>query len=151
MKQVLTILRLAFAFTLLAASAIAADDRGRWPAEKANVWLAQRGWLRGGNYLPSSAINQLEMWQAETWDEATIDRELGYAEALGLNSMRVFLHDLPWQQDAEGFAKRIDRFLALAEKHKISVLFTIFDSCWHPLPKVGTQPAPLPHVHNSGW
>ena len=132
-------------------SSRAADDPGRWPVDKANAWLEQHGWLRGGNFLPSTAINQLEMWQTETWDEATIDRELGYAEALGFNSMRVFLHDLLWQQDAEGFAKRIDRFLALAEKHKIGVLVTVFDSCWHPLPKLGPQPAPIPHTHNSGW
>ena len=138
-------------FVSALATSYAVDGPGRWSVDKANAWLADRGWLRGANFTPSTAINQLEMWQAETFDEAAIDRELGYAEKLGLNSMRVFLHDLPWQQDREGFTKRIERFLALAEKHKISVLFTIFDSCWHPLPKAGTQPTPLPHVHNSGW
>jgi hypothetical protein len=129
----------------------AADGPGRWPVERAQTWQAGHGWLRGSNFMPSTAINQLEMWQAETFDEATIDRELGYAESLGFNSMRVFLHDLPWQQDAEGYARRIDRFLAIADKHHIGVLFAIFDSCWYPLPKLGPQPAPLPFTHNSGW
>ena len=91
------------------------------------------------------------MWQADTFDEATIDRELGFAESLGFNSVRVFLHDLAWKQDREGFLQRLDRFLALAEKHKIGVLFAIFDSCWNPVPKPGRQPVPIPFTHNSGW
>ena len=123
----------------------------RWPAEKARAWQAGRGWLVGCNFIPSTAINELEMWQAETFDEATIDRELGYAESLGFNSVRVFLHDLLWKQDAPGFLARIDRFLALAEKHRIGAQLVLFDSCWHPLPKLGPQPAPIPHTHNSGW
>ena len=138
---------------LLAATNIAhaADGPGRWPVEKAAAWQETHGWLRGSNFLPSSAINQLEMWQAQTFDEATLDRELGYAENLGFNSMRVFLHDLTWQQDAAGFASRIDRFLTLADKHHVKILFAIFDSCWYPLPYLGAQPAPLPYTHNSGW
>ncbi|HZJ15924.1 MAG TPA: family 43 glycosylhydrolase, partial [Chthoniobacteraceae bacterium] len=153
MKETLSLLRSIVALTIILSCAPthAADGPGRWPAEKANSWLEQHGWLRGCNFLPSTAINQLEMWQADTWDEAPIDRELGYAQALGFNSVRVFLHDLLWQQDAEGFAKRIDRFLTLAERHKIGVLIVIFDSCWHPLPKLGPQPAPIPYTHNSGW
>jgi hypothetical protein len=129
----------------------AADGPGRWTEPKAAEWLKQQGWLRGSNYLPSSAINQLEMWQAATFDEATIDRELGYAENLGFNSMRVFLHDLPWQQDSAGFIARIDRFLTIAERHRIKVLFVLFDSCWYPLPYLGSQMTPRPYTHNPGW
>jgi hypothetical protein len=128
-----------------------ADAPGRWPVEKANAWLDHHGWLVGCNFTPSTAINQLEMWQAATFDEATIDRELGMAEGLGFNSVRVYLHDLAWKEDPEVFLKRVDQFLALAARHKIGVLLTIFDSCWHPLPKAGPQPAPMPHTHNSGW
>lgn len=144
------------AVAALAAGAVAparaADPAaGRWSKEQAQAWLDRQGWLVGCNFIPSTAINQLEMWQAETFDPATIDRELGYAESLGFNSVRVFLHDLPWKQDAEGFCRRIDEFLALAEKHRIGVMFVLFDSCWHPLPKLGPQPEPLPFTHNSGW
>ena len=46
----------------------------RWTAERANNWYAQQPWLVGANFVPSTAINQLEMWQAETFDPATIDR-----------------------------------------------------------------------------
>ena len=91
------------------------------------------------------------MWQADTFDPKRIDMELGWAEAIGLNTMRVFLHDLPWQQDAAGFKKRIDTFLQIAAKHHIKPLFVLFDSCWDPDPRLGKQHAPRPGVHNSGW
>src|SRR5258708_38389446 len=91
------------------------------------------------------------MAQADTFDEAQIDKELGWAESLGMNTMRVFLHDLLWQQDAVGFRQRIGRFLAIAAKHHIRPMFVLFDSCWDPFPKLGKQHAPKPGVHNSGW
>ena len=37
-----------------------------WPAEKANSWREKSGWLVGCNFTPSTAINELEMWQAAT-------------------------------------------------------------------------------------
>ena len=123
----------------------------RWSIEKANAWYAGQAWPVGCNYLPSTAINQLEMWQAETFDLTTIERELGWAEGLGFNTIRVFLHDLAWKQDRAGFLRRVDRFLQVAEQHKIKVMFVLFDSCWDPAPKLGPQHPPTPGVHNSGW
>ena len=123
----------------------------RWSETKAAAWYAKQPWLVGSNYIPATAINELEMWQADTFDPATIDKELGWAEGLGMNTMRVFLHDLAWQQDAAGYRQRIDRFLALADKHHIKPLLVLFDSCWNPFPQLGPQPAPTPGVHNSGW
>jgi hypothetical protein len=123
----------------------------RWPEKQAADWYAKQPWLVGSNYIPANAINELEMWQADTFDPKRIDLELGWAEAIGLNTMRVFLHDLPWQQDAAGFQKRIDTFLQIAAKHHIKPLFVLFDSCWDPQPQLGKQHAPKPGVHNSGW
>ena len=111
----------------------------RWSEQKANDWYAQQPWLVGSNYIPKSAINELEMWQEATFDPAQIDKELGWAEAMGMNTMRVFLHDLLWQQDAPGFRKRIDQFLTIAARHHIRPLFVLFDSCWDPLPQLGPQ------------
>ena len=123
----------------------------RWTAQAADDWYAQQPWLVGSNYVPSTAINELEMWQADSFDPKRIDLELGWAESIGLNTMRVFLHDLLWQQDPAGFKKRIDIFLAIAEKHQIRPLFVLFDSCCDPNPKLGKQHAPTPGVHNSAW
>jgi len=123
----------------------------RWPEQKANAWYSQQPWLVGSNYVPKSAINQLEMWQEATFDPDQIDKEFGWAEAIGMNTMRVFLHDLLWQQDASGFQKRIDRFLTIAARHHIRPMFVLFDSCWDPSPQLGPQHPPIPGVHNSGW
>jgi hypothetical protein len=129
----------------------AAEQPGRWSAQQANEWYAKRPWLVGANFGPSTAINQLEMWQADSFDLETIDRELGWAEDLGFNSMRVYLHHLLWEQDAKGFLTRMEQFLDVCEKHKIGVMFVLFDSVWDPNPKLGKQRDPRPHLHNSGW
>ena len=128
-----------------------AGAQARWSEERANAWYQHHGWLVGCNFSPSTAINQLEMWQADTFDPVTIDRELGWAGGIGFTSVRVFLQNLLWEQDSKGFLKRMDQFLAIAHKHHIGVVFVLFDSCWDPDPKLGTQRAPKPFVHNSGW
>lgn len=122
-----------------------------WSVEKAKAWYSEHKWISGANYIPANAINQLEMWQAETFDAAVIDKELGWAESIGFNTMRVFLHSVAWKQDPEGFKSRINQFLAIAEKHHIQPLFVFFDDCWNKEPKPGTQPAPKTGIHNSGW
>ncbi len=128
-----------------------AQNTKRWSTEKANAWYAKLPWMVGANYTPANAINQLEFWQAETFDPATIDKELGWAEGLGMTTLRVYLHDLAWKQDAKGFKKRIDIFLGIAAKHHIRPLLVFFDDCWNANGAIGTQPAPKPGVHNSGW
>jgi len=123
----------------------------RWSIERANEWYARQPWLVGCNFIPGNAINQLEMWQAETFDPATIDRELSWAADLGFNTVRTFLHDLAWQADASGFKQRIRQFLDIASRHRIRPMLVIFDDCWNSDPKIGPQPAPKPGAHNSGW
>lgn len=125
--------------------------RDVWTAEQANNWYKDKGWLRGSNFLPSTAINQLEMWQAETFDTATISKELGWAESIGMNVMRVYLHHLAWEVDSAGFKDRMDTYLTIADKHGISTIFVFFDDCWNPTYQAGKQPDPKPGVHNSGW
>jgi len=123
----------------------------RWTEDQANAWYAAQPWQVGANFLPSDAINELEMWQAESFDPVTIDRELGWAEGIGMNTMRVFLHNLVWEQDPRGFDHRVDVFLSIAARHHIRPVFVLFDSCWDPDPKLGPQHPPIPGVHNSGW
>ena len=136
---------------LFAASGATKGQSARWTEKQAADWYSKQPWLVGSNYIPADAINELEMWQADSFDPKRIDLELGWAEAIGLNTMRVFLHDLLWQQDPAGFQKRIDAFLQIASKHHIKPLFVLFDSCWDPEPRLGKQRAPRPGVHNSGW
>ena len=122
-----------------------------WPEKQAIVWCKSQGWLTGADFIPSSAINQLEMWQADSFDAATIDRELGYAEGIDMNTVRVFLHHKAWQEDQRGFIRRVDVFLGICQKHHIKPMLVFFDDCWSPTYTEGTQPAPKPGIHNSGW
>jgi hypothetical protein len=123
----------------------------RWTEEKAWEWFDKQPWLVGTNFISSSAINQLEFWQEETFDPELIDKELGLSASIGMNTHRVFLHDLLWQQDSIGFMSRIDKFLEISHKNGIKILFVFFDDVWYPLPRLGKQPEPIPNVHNSGW
>lgn len=146
-------MRMLTALLLVGAStfATAAEARDQWSKPAANAWYSRQPWLVGSNYAPANAINQFEMWQAETFDPATIDKELGWAQSLGMNTMRVYLHNMLWENDAEGLKRRMDQFLTIAARHKIRPMFVLFDSCWDPNPVAGPQRPPIPGVHNSGW
>lgn len=123
----------------------------KWTEKQANDWYKDQPFLVGANFNPANAINELEMWQADSFDPQRIDLELGWAAKIGMNTMRVYLHDLLWKQDPQGFTKRVDEFLKIADKHKIKPMFVLFDSCWDPYPELGRQRAPRPGIHNSGW
>jgi Glycosyl hydrolase family 10 len=155
-------LKRAFGWTLLLVAQLAVvsvtlsaqtmeEGRGRWTAQRANDWYAKQPWLVGANFIPSDAINELEMFQAQTFNPALIDKELGMAESIGMNTMRVFLQDQLWQQDSKGFVERLDVFLGIAAKHHIRPLLVLFDSCWETNPHLGPQHPPIPGIHNSGW
>lgn len=136
-------------FSILSFSVL--NGSNRWTVEQANEWYATQPFLMGCNYIPSTAINQLEMWQESTWDPITIDRELGWASKIGFNTVRVFLHNLLFEDDKDQFLQRIDDFLAIATKHGIKTMFVFWDDCHWAEPKLGKQPEPIKGVHNSGW
>ena len=125
----------------------------RWTVARAEEWSAATGWACGFNYVPSTAVNTTEFWQADTFDEATIAREMGWAARVGFNSCRVFVQYLVWESDAVGLVGRMGRFLDLAWACGISTIFTLFDDCAFSgkQPYLGPQDAPTPGVHNSGW
>ena len=136
---------------LLNQAAACQDHIERWTESRANEWYARQPWLVGANYIPSDAINEMEMFQAATFNPALNDRELGLAESAGMNVVRVFLQDQLWLSDEKGMHKRLDQFLGIAARHHIRVLLVLFDSCWEPNPHLGPQHPPIPGVHNSGW
>ena len=123
----------------------------RWSEERAWEWHKENGWMVGTNFNPSTSINQLEFWQEDTYDPETIERELDWSAELGMNMHRVYLHNLLWDQDSIGFLKRIENYLEISESKGIKTLLVLLDDVWHPIPKLGKQPEPIPFVHNSGW
>ena len=127
------------------------EARSQWTIDQANQWRDKIDWFAGCNFVPSTAVNVLEMWQAETFDLLTVDRELGYAQSIGFTVIRVFLHPLVWHHDPAGFKGRMEKFLEVADSHKIKTMFVLFDDCWKPEGYLGPQPDPIPGVHNSQW
>ncbi|MDP9413774.1 MAG: 1,4-beta-xylanase [Pseudomonadota bacterium] len=123
----------------------------RWTAAQAHAWYDKQPWIVGANYTNASAINQLDMFQAESWNPKEIDRELSWAKQFGMNTMRVYLHDLLHQQDPQGFKRRLNEFLTISARHGIRPMLVLFDSVWNPDPVLGPQHRPIPGVHNSGW
>ncbi|WP_369062327.1 cellulase family glycosylhydrolase [Caulobacter sp. 73W] len=144
------LLLLAGASLMLCAASVA-DARDMWTKEQAATWYARQPWMVGANYNNRSAINQFEMWQADTFNPGEIDQELGWASAMGMNIMRVYLHNMLWEEDAPGLKRRMETFLQIADKHDIRIMFVLFDSCWDPDPRSGPQRPPIPGIHNSGW
>ncbi len=150
----LTTLLAAMAGLLLSTAAPAADAPQRWPAEKASRWYAAQPWPVGFNYIPATAINTTEMWQKDTFDPKTIDAELALAQGIGLNSARVFVQYLVWENDPQGLQQRMGQFLAIAKKRGIRTLFVLFDDCAFSTmtePFLGRQPAVIPGEYANGW
>ena len=125
---------------------------GRWPEERANAWYASLDWPVGFNYVTGTAINQFEMWQQESFDPQTMEHEMSLAEGLGFNTVRIFLHDMVWEADPDGFKQRIDQFLGICDHHGIKVIITFFTNGGRfENPKLGKQPESISGVHNSQW
>jgi endo-1,4-beta-mannosidase len=118
-----------------------------------NQWLSSttEQWVVGANFVPSTAVNELQMFQLETYDVETIKRELSYAQSLGFNSMRVFLHNLLWEDNSQEFLETLESFLQISSSYEIKIIFVLLDSCWNASPSLGPQPDPIPYVHNSQW
>ena len=142
--------RFVFAISLFV-NAAAVAQTPQWTAAAANDWYARQPWIVGNNYIQSNTVNQIEMWQQETFDADRIDLELRWAEDLGINTLRVFLNDQVWEKDPGGYQRRMDRLLKLADKHRMRVIFVLFDSSGDPYPELGRQRQPKPGVRNSLW
>jgi hypothetical protein len=137
-------------------STVANESVQRWPADKASAWSAQRDWFAGFNYVPSTACNTTEFWGEETFDPATITRELGWARDLGFRSCRVFIQYIVWKDNPEAFKERFTQFLDIAAGKGISVMPVLFDDCAFGRPQefdpyLGKQRDPIPGMGMSSW
>ncbi|MBR7184803.1 MAG: 1,4-beta-xylanase [Clostridia bacterium] len=125
-----------------------------WSIAQAKAWYEKTAWQVGMNYLPSTAVNATEMWQSESFDEATIRRELAWAADCGYNSVRVFLPFIVWEKEGDGFLATFETFLAIAAEHGLSTLPILFDDCAFDGgqdPYLGKQLDPVPGLHNGRW
>jgi hypothetical protein len=124
----------------------------RWSIGQITAWYDRQPWICGFNYLPRTAVNWTEMWQRESFDPATIEQELGWAERVGFDALRTNLQFLVWLDDPDGLRARLDRFLGSAARRGLRTLLCLFDDCAFSgrEPYLGRQDEPVPGVHNSG-
>jgi hypothetical protein len=142
--------RLGLVISLFSA-ALGSAQTPQWSPSAAKDWYARQPWIIGANYIQSNTVNQIEMWQAETFDGDRIDMELGWAESLGINTLRVTLQEMLWEHDSGALRSRMNKLLGIADKHKMKVIFVLFDSSGDPYPELGHQRQPKPGVRNSLW
>lgn len=128
-----------------------ADNAQQWSQQRVNQWYDQLPWLAGCDYIPATAINQIEMWSDSTWDAPQIEKELTWAQELGFNTLRVYLSSVVWHADSTGMKRRMGQFLDICHHHGIRPMFVFLDDCWNAEAHYGPQPAPKPGIHNSGW
>jgi hypothetical protein len=124
----------------------------RWSSERVGAWYDAQPWMLGFNYVPRTAVNWTELWQADTFDLTTIERELDWAQHIGFNALRTNLQYLVWQHDAAGMIARLDRFLGAAARRGLRTMLCLFDDCAFSgrEPYLGRQDPPVPNLHNSG-
>ncbi len=121
-----------------------------WTDEQAKQWIAKQKYRAGVNYIPSYAVNQIELWQKETFDIKTIDREFALMRATGFNAVRVFLSDLVFESNPDGFMERFEEFLKTADKYGIGTMVVFFTNGGTDDAKLGKQVVPS-QSHNPGW
>ncbi|MDS0300054.1 glycoside hydrolase [Halogeometricum sp. S1BR25-6] len=81
--------------------------------------------VRGAMYLPARALTFYQMWAG--YDEAVVERDLGYAASVNLNAVRTWTSYEFWKRNPKAHERRIDHFLRAASERGISVLFSLFE------------------------
>lgn len=122
-----------------------------WSEQQSWDWFnAQIPYIAGAEFTVSSAGNQLEMWQNDTFDAGLIDKELALTQQMGFNVQRIFLHEIPYFVDPQGFINRLNITLGVLDKYGSKAMFVLF--AYGPIgdPKAGKQPRPIPALCNSG-
>lgn len=104
--------------------------------------------IRGANYVPSWASTSIGAWK--NYDPEQTDRELGYAERLRLNSVRVFLQYVAYEDDPAGFVRKLEDFVGRCDRRGIRPLFVLFDSCFGDEPSMAKIDSPT-WVNNPGF
>ena len=124
--------------------------RERWTESQAWAWFNAQKPIVGTEFTTSNAANQLEMWQAETFDVELIDKELSLGQKLGMTTFRIFLHDMAYSQDPSGFKNRMNTVLSILDKYGLNAIFVFFAFGSIAVPQIGQQPKPIPAISNSG-
>ena len=79
--------------------------------------------VRGFNYASSSVRGHTETWTK--YNAVEVERDLGYAQRLNFNQVRVFITYEAWTADKEAFRKNLVHFVRAAHQRGMGVMPTI--------------------------
>ena len=80
--------------------------------------------IKGFNYTASYAHNDIDFWS--NYRAEIVEREMGYAQRLGLNSARIFLPYCVYRKNPQQFLENVTDFVRTAWKHGISSTPIVF-------------------------
>ncbi len=83
--------------------------------------------IRGANFIPSYASNTYEIWR--NYDHEVFDRQLRLVQAVGYNSVRLWLNSRVYEELGEAMVDRVEDALRLCAKHKLKAVIVMFDAC----------------------
>lgn len=95
-------------------------------ANTAKLTPADLSTIRGANYRGAGAANTTDYWLH--YGAAETERDLGYADRLQLNQLRVFVNHASWQADPAGFRKNLVGLLRACNRHHIGLMITVGDT-----------------------
>ena len=107
--------------------------------------------LVGTNYTPAYAVNQVQFWHDFRPD--VVEKELAAAQAhFGISSLRVYLHNINFDEEKDLFLSNLEKFLKICEKHGIKPGFVFFDDCHRHSGIFLDKPTnPVKGWHNGRW
>ncbi|MCP4377215.1 MAG: cellulase family glycosylhydrolase [bacterium] len=138
-----------------------AEARDRWTTQEAWDWYDAQPWMVGANWLPSYAVNPIEVWQADTlvpaantFDLDHIKGEFDIAQNTGMNTLRIFMSYEVWKADRNNYMTRVEQVVDAADKRGIKPMFVLwcdvnFDQPNQPT--LGEQAAPETGKILSRW
>ena len=105
----------------------------------------------GANYTPAYAVSAVHFWHDFRPD--VVEKELAAAKKYyGITTVRVYLHNIPYDAEKEKFLDRIEQFLVICDRHGIKPGFTFFDDChWHEGIFLEEPTEPIKGYHNGRW
>ena len=99
-------------------------------------YLHDWSWIKGAVFITSESVNSYQMW--EEYHPEVVDRELGYACGIGLNTAQVYLNFLCWQKYGQTYLSRIEDFLQKADKHGLKTTLILFKETGSAIPITAT-------------
>ena len=99
--------------------------------------------IKGAVYFPARAYNAYQTYLG--FSEEEVRRDFGYAQAAGINGLRIFTSYEYWREAPAAFWQKFEQLLCAAADTGIGVMPILFENCGRePSPQNALDRSPLP-------